>query len=491
MRFARPSSSRPHDAGTALAWSLGNAVVSKLGPMVIGIALARLLGPEEFGTYAVAWVAMLAVLAFNDLGVGLAVVRWDEEPEVIAPTINTVCVASSVVLAAAMAVAAGPFASAMNNPAAAPLVRMLAICVLINGLVSTPAAVLQRAFRQDQRMVVDQVNMWVGALVSIGLAVVGAGAASLVVGRLAGAGLSALLFLRYSPVPYRFGWDVRLWRRLLRFGLPLAGTSVLVFLLGFTDQLVVGKLSGSTALGAYLLAFNLASWPVQLLSQPLRSVAPAMFARLRTQPGVMHERFQQLTRPLAAAALPGCVGIAAAAPEITRLVYGSAWDAAAGPLRWLALFAALRIFFELAYDFLVVTGSSSSLLQVQLLWLVVLVPALVLGVDRWGIAGAAVSQVVVSAVVVTPAYCFLLHRLGIGLLVVVRGLGLPLVAAAGLWVAVQPVLAGTWPLLGRLLLAGGMTAGVVLALLYLRRSDLTALRDRGGDREDRRLPAHP
>ena len=33
--------------------------------------LARMLGPHVFGTYAVAWVALLAVLSLNDLSVSL------------------------------------------------------------------------------------------------------------------------------------------------------------------------------------------------------------------------------------------------------------------------------------------------------------------------------------------------------------------------------------------------------------------------------------
>ena len=55
--------------------------MGRFGTLAIGIALARLLGPEAFGTFAVATVALLAMLSFNELGVSLAIVRWADDPE--------------------------------------------------------------------------------------------------------------------------------------------------------------------------------------------------------------------------------------------------------------------------------------------------------------------------------------------------------------------------------------------------------------------------
>src|SRR6478752_5272258 len=79
-----------HRASRAFGWSFGNTVAARLGTLAIGIALARVLGPEEFGIFAIATVALLAVLSFNELGVSLAVIRWRDDPRTVAPTINTI-----------------------------------------------------------------------------------------------------------------------------------------------------------------------------------------------------------------------------------------------------------------------------------------------------------------------------------------------------------------------------------------------------------------
>ena len=48
-------------------------------------------------------------------------------------------------------------------PSAAGVIRALSISVVIDGLASAPAGLLDRHFRQDRRMIADQANIWLGA----------------------------------------------------------------------------------------------------------------------------------------------------------------------------------------------------------------------------------------------------------------------------------------------------------------------------------------
>lgn len=395
-------------------WSVANTAVSKIGGLAIGVVLARLLGPEQFGTFAVAMVALMAVLSFNELGVSLAIVRWREDPRVIAPTVTTISVTGSVLFSAAGYVTAPWFAGAMGSPEATDVVRLMLLAVVINGLVASPAALLQREFRQGTRTAIDQVNTWLGATVSVVLALLGAGAMSLAIGRLAGAAVSAVMFIAVSPLPLRFGFDRRYVGRLLRFGLPLAGASVAVFAIGYVDQLVVGAVLGTTALGLYVLAVNLASWPVTLFSQPLRSVAPAVFARMQHDARALGDSFRAVFRALNALALPTCLVIAGSAGPIIALVYGTAWLPAAYALRWLAVFAAVRIVFELSYDYLVVVRRTGWILFVQLVWIAAVSIGVWLGTRR-GIEGVAFAQAVVGVSVVLPLYLWGVKRAGVEL----------------------------------------------------------------------------
>lgn len=402
-------------ASRALIWSVANVAFSKVGTLAIGIVLARVLGPQAFGTYAIAFVALAAVLSFNELGVSLAIVRWQEDPRRIAPTVTTLSITGSAIFFLIGVIVAPQFAAAMGDPEATAVVRWLLVSVLINGLVATPAALLQREFRQGTRTIIDQVNSWLGAMVSIALALLGWGAMSLAMGRLAGAAVSAVMFIFASPLPLRFGLKRAYVGRLLRFGLPLAGASIIVFAIGYLDQVVAGAMLGSTVLGFYVLATNLASWPVSMFSQPLRAVAPAAFARLQDDPAALSQSYSSVFRAVSTVSVPICFLIAGAAGPIISFVYGSQWQPAAAALRWLAVFAAVRIVFELSYDYLVVVRRTAWILFVQSAWIAVLVLGAVLGARWAGAAGIAAAQLIVGGAVVLPLYLLGVRQSGVRL----------------------------------------------------------------------------
>ena len=400
-------------ASRALGWSFLNALVSRVGTLGVGIVLARLLGPKDFGSYAVAYVALVAVLAFNELGVSLAIVRWPGDPRAIASTVNAISTAASTLLCASIYLVAPWFSRALGDPAATPVVRVLGLSVIVSGAVAGPAALLQRDFRQRTRLLIDQVNVWIGAVVSIVLAAMHVGAMSLAAGRLAGAVTSGILFILCSSLPYRVSVNRAQVRPLLKFGLPLAVASILVFAVNNADQLVVGRTLGPTALGFYVLAFNLANWPLTLFSLPLRSVAPAIFARLRGDPPVMRRRFTGLVGVLAAVAFPACMFLAGASRPIVQFVYGHEWGPAAPALVWLAVLAAMKILFELFYDYLVVVGVSMAIMGLQLATLVTVVPAVILGAYWDGIRGVAAAQSLVATLVLLPLYLVRLRKVGV------------------------------------------------------------------------------
>jgi O-antigen/teichoic acid export membrane protein len=463
-------------ASGALAWSFLNTIVGRLGTLGIGIALARLLGPEEFGTYAVALIALMATLSFNELGVSLAIVRWPGDPRTIAPTVTTLSLLTSTVIAGGTYLLAPSFAAAMGEPDAAPVVQLLGLTVVISGAVATPAALMQREFQQDRRMLIDQVTVWVGAISSIALALAGWGAMSLAVGRLGGAAIGAILFLRLSPGPYRLGWDRSHLRSLLRFGLPLAGASVIVFAIGFADQIVAGSMLGATALGFYVLAFNLSNWPVMVFSQPLRNVAPPTFARLQHEPEAMRRAFRSIVGLLAAVTFPVCLLLAGAAEPIIGFVYGAEWAPAASVLTWLGILAAFKILYELAYDYLVVIGASRAILALQAVTLVTLVPAVVVGIELSGIAGAAAAQVAVAGVVMLPLYAILFHRAGLHPGKLLGRLWLPVLIGGGVGLCALAVSSALPSNLAALALAGVVTLLALAILVHRDRAELRRLR---------------
>ena len=456
-------------------------MLSKFAMFGLGVMLARLLGPHAFGTYAVAYVALFTLLTFNELGVSLAIVRWEDDPSEIVPTVTTISAAVSAVIYTVCFFAAPAYAAAMGAPGATSVIRVLALVVLSDACTNTPAALLQRSFRQRQRVIADQVNCWLGTGTTIALAWSGHGPMSLAIGRLAGCVAGAILLVAFAPESLRLGFDAAKARALLRFGLPLAGGNVVAFAVVTVDQLVVGRMLGAVALGCYALALNLAGWPLTIFSRPVRNVGPAVFARLQHDGAAMRATFLSAAGLLCAAALPVCLAIGGSARPLISFVYGTRWLPAARPLGWLALLGAVQIFVLLAYDFFVVLARSRLLLAIQLGWLLALVPALVAGARADGLAGASGAELAVAVAGVLPCYLSALSKAGIRLRTLARHLRLPVAGSAvagSAAVAAARVAPGDFPAL----VASGITAAAIAGLLTYRRTALTLLDATRSDR---------
>jgi O-antigen/teichoic acid export membrane protein len=461
-------------ARRALWWSFANNIVGRVGTTLIGIVLARILVPEDYGVYAVALVALHGLLGLNELGVSLAIVRWPGDVSRIAPTVATLAFASSSALWLAMFAAAPLAADALNSPEATWVIRVLTLGILIDAITAVPAALMTRDFMQRERMVVDTIGFGAGAVAAIGLAVAGFGPWSLVGSALLGTVVHGVFILRYAPRVYRFGFQPRIARELLAFGLPLAAASLMVIAMLNIGYVVIGAALGPVQLGFYLLAFNLAAWPVNMFSAPARRISLPLFARLNAGETDASAAFAPVCAALLLVTLPACLMLAVFAEPLVRLVYGETWVPAAAALPWLMVNAVARVLGELVYDFHVALGASRTNLVLQAVWFLALLAALPLAVGQGGIEAVAMTHAGVALLVVAPAFGIALGRAGVSLPAVAAQLARPvagasLAAAAG--VAVALLVGDT---VAQLVLGCALVGVVCAASVYPMRTMLRA-----------------
>ncbi|MER7822662.1 oligosaccharide flippase family protein [Streptomyces sp. NPDC096097] len=426
-----PAPSLGRKVGSAARWSLINTVVMRLGNFATGIVLARFfLGPEAWGVYGIAQTVLLVLLSANELGVSLAIVRWEGDPRRFAPTVLTLSAASSCLLYAVLFAVAPAVAGVLGSPEASGVLRVMCLCVVLDGLSQVPAGFLTREFAQGRRMAVDGLNFVLSTAVTLLLAVQGWGAMSFAWGSVVGNVAALIGCCLAAPGTLKFGWDREQARALLKFGLPLAGASMLALGVVNVDTMVVGSALDPLALGFYVLAFNISGWPVRIISEAARRVSFAGFSRLADSPQALAAGFARALGVVMAGTVPICVLLAALAAPVVELIYGERWLPAARALPWLMALGLVRIGCELAYDCLVAIGHRRSLIGVQGLWLIVLIPALVIGARTGGIVGVAQGHVLVAGAVVVPVFLLALHRGGIRLGTVARACAWPLLGGA-------------------------------------------------------------
>jgi O-antigen/teichoic acid export membrane protein len=371
------------------SWSILNTFLIRVTNFVVGAVLARtVFGPRIFGLYAISQVVLALLLSANELGVSAAIIRWNTDVRRLARTVLTLSVVSSTLVYACLYPMAPAIASVLGSPDATDVVRVICICVIIDGFSCVPAALLTREFAQGRRMVVDLANFIVSSGVTVWLAFSGHGAMSFAYGSVFGC-LVALLVANWLAAPVVWpGWRSADARQLIRFGLPLAGASLLSLAVFNVDSAIVGATLGASMLGLYQLAFNISSWPVVGIAQTAARVSFAGFSRVADSREMLAAAFVRALAVVMAVTLPPCVLLATLSYPLIHTIYGQRWTPAAPVLRLLAVLGILRVGYALMYDCLAAGGYRHALMWIQAAWLAVLVPVLVSGARLHGIVAS-------------------------------------------------------------------------------------------------------
>jgi PST family polysaccharide transporter len=417
-------------AGRGLRWAMSGAVVVKLGSFAMGLVLVRLIVPHDFGLYAVALAANAFVIHVNDMGIIAATVQWRGRVEEMIPTGATLALAFSFAWYALFWVAAPELAQLAGSPEATPLVRLLTATILIDGITAVRVGVIQRRFQQDKLAQAIAAGFVINAITAITLAANGAGAYSFVIGQLAQSVVTGVLVLRIAKLPFRFGFDRAVAKRLLKFGAPLAAALGVESLLLFSDTVIVGHWLGATLLGFYLLAFNVSNWVPGLVGTAVRYVSIPSFSRLAEQRQETLSLGVRRAIPLMlSVVMPIAVTMAVLAPALIHFLYGARWVPAGDALRFLAVVMIARMLTALAFDILTSLGITHATVWLNLGWAAVLIPALIAGVHLDGIRGAAIAHAIVAVVVAIPLTVLALQRGGVDLRPAVPALIRPLLGA--------------------------------------------------------------
>lgn len=383
----------------------------RLANVLTTAVVAHILDPRDFGVYAVALTAFGIVSAIGEFGLGSCLLRADLDIDSLAPTLVTFAVTTNTVQAGAMAVFARPIAAALGSAAAADPIRVLAIAMLVAGISAVPASQLVRDFRQKTIFLANVIGFVPATALLIVLALSGGGAMSFAWSMVAGSAVSAAVMIVSVRRNYPPGFSRSALSVLLKFGLPMGGANIVNYVLLNTDYALVGHLVGAVALGAYVLAFNVASWPSSLLGFMINNVSMPAFSRVRDDPARLKDATGKALRALALAVMPMSALTMALARPLVLTMYGAKWASSVHALSILTAYGAISIICVLFANMLAGLGRARFILLVQLLWLAALVPAIALGVHRNGIVGAAAAHIVVIAPIVLPVYVFGLRKI--------------------------------------------------------------------------------
>jgi lipopolysaccharide exporter len=391
-------------------WSVLSTLILRLSNIGITAIVAHILAPRDFGVFAVALTAYAIVSSVGQLGVVSCLMRADLDIEDMAPTLVTVSMVTNAILATAMAAFAERIAGALGSADGAGPVRVMALALLVEGVFAVPFGQLTRDFKQDKLFWANAISFIPSTAALLLLAKSGGGAMAFAWSRVITQFVMGCVIVTFVPKVYRAGFTSSTLSLLLKFGIPLAGANFVNYILLNVDYAFVGHLIGAVALGTYVLAFTLASWPAGLLGSVINTVSMPAFSRVKHDPDLLKKAMSDALRAVSLIVMPMCSLMMVLARPIVLTLYGAKWAASAQVLSILSLYGAISIICVLFANMLTSLGKAKFILLVQLIWLGALVPAMAIGVHRNGIVGAAIAHIVIIGPLVLPSYILALRR---------------------------------------------------------------------------------
>lgn len=459
-----------------IPWTLLSYATNKTLRVTSTIALARILGPGEFGLMALALLAMAGINVLSDLGLGgVLVLRQDLDRRAQGTVLTLMLLTGSVGTLIVLGLA--PLAAlAFDEPRLTAVVAALSCTVLVGVFAWFYATLIQRelAFRRGFVGSVLETIAYIAVTLSLGL--LGAGVWSLVAGSIASSVVLLLSLFWLAPYRVRPTFDRRIAGELFAQGRGFMAQGGFAFLRENADYLVVGRALGSVALGLYSMAYRIGEIPYWAVANPIANVTFPGFAQMRHRGEDTARAFATTLRMVALVTCPLGVILSATAEPFTRVFLGERWLPMAGALAVLGIWGAVRTVEATTAGFLNSAGQASIVGRFSAITVLVLLPAVVLAGTLGGISAvgwAVLADATVSLVALTY---FADRRAGVAIGLQWQALRPVALACPAAWLAatlIARALDGSAPLVALLAAAAAGIATYAVAISLAAAGALT------------------
>ncbi|MCB1971015.1 MAG: lipopolysaccharide biosynthesis protein [Geminicoccaceae bacterium] len=368
-------------------WLVGLRLVLRGLGLLSTLILARLLVPEDFGLVALASTAAAFLETASDFNFDLAIIRQNDTTRDDYDTAWTLNLIKALVVATCLYFGAGWLAGFFDDPRLEVLFELMALAVVIQGFWSVRTIDFRKNLELEKEF---RFRVWAKVasfVIVVALAFWWRSYWALIVNIVLGRAI--LLILSYWLAPYRPRLCLAAWGRLIHFSKWLALNNLFCFLRDRMDTIVIGKYAGAAPLGLYSVAHEIADLPTSELALPVNRAVYPGFARMVDDLDLLRRTYVNSFALLILITTPIGVGIGLLAEPIVALFLGTHWLPAAPLIQALIVYGLLRTSTANANAIYLALGRVRIEPALTALFIVMVLPALVIGVKTWGVMGAA------------------------------------------------------------------------------------------------------
>jgi teichuronic acid exporter len=347
-------------------WSGADVSIRQLLQFVVSIALARLLGPSEFGLLAMLYFFVGVGAVLIDGGFGAALVQRQSTTREEESSVFFLSAGMGLVAALALGLSGPSIAKFFRQPALGPLAWLMGLNLLFAALGCVPSALLTRALDFRTQMKAAVIATAVSGVVAVLVAWARGGVWALALQQVIGTAMTVALLWRFSA-----------WRPILAFdrhGLAgMFGFGGFMLLSGILDQafqrgsaVVIGRCYGAVDLGFFTRAESTRQVPLNVITGVVNRVALPAFSEIAGDLERLRESVRRALEGMMLVNIPLMLGTSAVAEPLVITLFGERWRPSISLLRILSLAGLFWPLHTVNLNALIALGRSREFFRLEL-----------------------------------------------------------------------------------------------------------------------------
>jgi teichuronic acid exporter len=358
---------------------------------VVTIYVMRILQPHDYGLQAMGGLITILASMLLDAGLSAAFVQRRDVTRPVYESANLAFLLSSLAAIVVIQFVAVPASRFFEEPELKAILRVSSLQFVIGAVGVVPYCQLTNKLMFRELAMGNAVSGVGASILTLALAMNGAGVWSLVFGVLAGSLIRTVMFLWYAGDFMGLSTHLSVLRSYMSFSLNVLGQRLAWFWVEQLDQLIIGKLLGAGPTGSYSVARNLSHIPLERTADIINQISLPSFAVVQDETARWQAALRKLVRIASVVAFPLFWGMAAVAPTAIPWLLGDSWQPTVIPFILFSLILPLRTVHSLSTTVLLALGRADLSLRGVLLWAALLSPMFLVGAKLDGINGVAAA----------------------------------------------------------------------------------------------------
>ncbi len=390
-----------------LGWGFIDNLLGAGFTAVVSIILARLLTPEDFGL--IGMIAIFTALGntLMDSGFSGALIRKQNVDE---KDLSTVFYTNLIIGGAIYTIlffAATPIASYLNEEILKPLVRVMALSVIILSFTQVQKVTFIRKIDFRTQAIISLAASAASGTISIWMALTGWGVWSLAAQQLVKQGATSILLWIFSSWKPSLVFSIKSFREMFNFGSKLLACSLISVIWNEIYSFAIGKLYSPLQVGYFARAEKFKSMVTSNIGQVVQRVGYPVMSTIQDDSERqvrVYRKIVRLTILLTSTLVMGLIGCADAMVEV---LIGAKWLPAVEYLRILGLSGIFLPLILGSVNVFNANGKSGITLALEIIKTLLAAIPVTLGIIYdikmmlWGMAGISVISYLIHAVFVS------------------------------------------------------------------------------------------